>query len=105
MAQERDALLFVESYQKILKWDMALEANVTIEGYPRFAMLGENGEFWPLGFRCTTVGLLSEAELGLFHMPTTFFPKNSLQDLGFQCIKVTPLLLKSRDIAFQKTSC
>lgn len=76
---------------------MALEAKVTVERYLRIAVLGENGEFQPLGFRCTTVGLLPEADLGLFHMPKTFLPKNSLQGLGFKCIKVTPLLLKSRD--------
>lgn len=45
MAQERDALLFVESYQKIVKRDMALEAKVTVERYLRIAVLGENGEF------------------------------------------------------------
>lgn len=28
---------------------MALEANVTAEGYLSIVMLGENGGFWPLG--------------------------------------------------------
>lgn len=73
---------------------MVLEASVTTEGYLSIAMVGETGEFCPLGFRYTTVALLPGV---FFHMSMTVLSKNSLQGLGFKCIEVTPLLLKSRD--------
>lgn len=69
-----------------------MEASVTAEGYLNIVMLGQNGEFWPLGLNAQQQDCFQRQAQVFFHMPTTFLSKNSLQGLGFKCIKVTPLL-------------
>lgn len=75
---------FVESYKKILKRGMILEASITTEGCPSIAMLGENGGLWPPGFRYTAAGLLPGADLGLFSHTRNLSSTEQSSSLGVQ---------------------
>lgn len=63
---------------------MALEVSVTTEGHLSLAMLGESGEFWPPGFRCTVVGLLPEADVDLFSHAHNLSLKEQSSRFGVQ---------------------